>query len=275
MLPLLRVLPKNQLSYLVGRLSSLRLPPFVQKKILRWFVDRYNVNLDEAQKTLEEYPSLSEFFVRNLKDGIRPIGEGVVSPVDGAITSFGSLEGEKLLQVKGKTYSVYTLLQDETLAKRFVDGFFITFYLAPPDYHHIHSPVDGQIRELHYIPGALWPVNEQSVEKINQLFAVNERIITAIESELGMVGVVMVGATNVGSIRLSFDDLRSNQYLLKKGKKLHRTYVTPKLIKKGERLGTFHFGSTVILLFEKGKFTATKNIKSGRVRFGQSLTEVR
>jgi phosphatidylserine decarboxylase len=273
MYTLLKFIPKNHLSYLVGRFARISRPKVFIRFCIRIFSRYYSINVDEAKKPLGDYCSLAEFFTRDLKPGVREIGPGIVSPVDGVISNYGELVGDNILQVKGKTYSVHDLLQHQETSTYFVGGYFITFYLAPPDYHHIHSPVDGSITEMCYIPGKLWPVNSWSVNNITNLFSINERIVTVIDSSLGKVAIVKVGATNVGSITLSYDDVVSNSrpsLFTKKIEGQHKLYSPPIKIGRGMRIGTFNMGSSVVMLFEAGKFKP-KNISLGVVKYGMSL----
>ena len=242
-------------------------------KVIRWFSNRYGVNLEEAEKEVEDYPSLADFFVRDLKPGARPISEGFVSPVDGRITEFGHIEDGKLLQVKGRHYLLKDLLKDEQMLERFSGGSFATIYLAPPDYHQIHTPVSGVLSVAKHIPGKLWPVNDWSVNAIPNLFAVNERINLQIESkDYGTVGLILVGATNVGSIRLKFDDLVSNDsppLLFDTRSSQRREYQ--KQVSKGESVAAFHMGSTVVLLLDESSCDKVSLLKPGRVKLGQTL----
>jgi len=267
--------PKNHLSYLVGRLSRLPFPRRLRRPLFACFARRFGVNLSEASRALDEYPSLYDFFVRDLRRGCRPISEGVVSPVDAVISEFGRIDDGRMLQVKNKYFSVAQLLQAESLSCRYADGYFITFYLAPGDYHHIHSPVDGVITEACYVPGKLWPVNTWSVRNIDGLFTVNERVITVIDSSsYGQVCVVKVGATNVGSIRLAYDPeicSNTNPFSLR-AKHVFRRYYQPSIpAARGARLGTFCLGSTVILLFEAGFFSPGEHLRNVPVKMGERI----
>jgi phosphatidylserine decarboxylase len=215
---------------------------------------------------------LGEFFTRPLKEGSRPVGDGVVSPVDGVVIEHGPIEEGRLLQVKGRTYSVHRLLTQAVDSERYRDGYFATIYLAPHNYHRIHSPVDGEVREAVLVPGTLWPVNSWSVNNIDGLFTVNERVITQIATSTGEVSVVAVGAFNVGSISVTFDpELRSNSHVRSITR---RCYSPARAVKKGEHIGTFHLGSTVVLLFDRQTVAAGAlvGIERGEVRMGQSLT---
>ncbi len=265
----LKMLPKNQLSWGIGKLTSLSLPPKIMKKIILMFANRYKINLSEIEKPIEEYKTLNQFFTRKLKNGSRVIEKSdnsIISPSDGLISQFGEIKNGKLIQVKGIDYTLKSLLQDgkESI---FEDGFYITIYLSPKDYHRVHSPLDGIIKEANYIKGRLFPVNKLSVENINELFSTNERINLYIESKnVGLFSVIFVGATNVGSISLSFDELKTNQ-LFQKG--VSKKFNHP--IKKGDELGVFNFGSTVILLFQKDsiKFSSIKRDLS--IKMGESI----
>lgn len=273
---ILRLLPKNHLSYYVGKLAALRYPKCFAAWLVCWFIQRYRVDISEIARDVSDYRSLSEFFVRDLKPNARPIGPGVVSPVDGTITQYGQLQEDRLLQVKDKAYSVYSLLRDNDLAKRYVNGFFITFYLSPPDYHHIHSPVEGGIVQMVHVPGNLWPVNQSMVLSIEGLFTVNERMVTVIQSKAGLVSVIKVGATNVGSIALSYDSLVSNREprLFVKPRLTERKFHPEIPIEKGARVGTFQMGSSVVLLFEPQRFVPLATLQSGKVRFGMTIGEL-
>jgi phosphatidylserine decarboxylase len=276
MFGLLRFVPKNHLSYFVGRLAFLRLPRAINRLVIRLFADYYGVATEEASLSLDDYHSLGEFFIRDLRPDARPIGNGIVSPVDGVLSEFGLITAGHAVQVKGRKYPVAKLLGDPELGALYDQGFYLTFYLAPGDYHHIHAPVAGVVTDAHYMPGKLWPVNSWSLNHIEELYCVNERITTVIRSEkLGRVCVVKVGATNVGSIRLSYDTLRANQRPRFYGppvKPEHRRYSQVINVAKAQRIGTFCLGSTVVVLFEPGKFTPGENCKLGPVKMGASLS---
>jgi len=200
---------------------------------------------------LEAYKSIAEFFTRDLKPGLRPISSEPVSPVDGTLRNFGPVKEGRIPQIKSKTYSLEKFLGDQEIAKQFQDSFFCSLYLAPHDYHHVHSPVSGKIVRTDYLPGNLWPVTNWSLATVDNLFSKNERIISYIESNIGLLALVMVGATNVGKMTLSYHDFVSNQ-ILKSGQREAFSIVHEKPfdIAAGDRLGTFHLGSTVVLLFE-------------------------
>lgn len=237
------------------------------------FASFYKINLEEAEKPYTEYPSIGDFFIRRLKAGRRPVAAAwAVHPADSKITQCAPIDDGTLIQAKGITYKLSDFTQDPECEKKWAGGCFLTYYLCPTDYHRVHSPVDGQITSVRYMPGQLWPVNEWSTVNIKDLFTVNERILVEIETELGPVGVVFVGATNVGHIVLSFDDkIQGNQ----KGPHIfqHKTYSPEIQTHKGAELGMFRMGSTVVMLYPaafRQKFEGRLN-QGPRVQVGGAL----
>lgn len=272
---LLTILPKNYFSFFTGFFAHIPLPAPLCTILNRWFVGKYGIIMEEAERTIDQYPSIGALFTRNLKEGLRPIGEPPVAPVDGTMRSLETITADTLEQVKGKTYSLTELLGDAAAAAQFQGGCLANFYLAPHNYHHIHTPVTGAVIKRVHIPGALWPVNDWSLHSITKLFAINERIVIYLATEHGTVALVLVGATNVGSMSLTFESLRTNQqpWAAKRiDERVFDDQNRPQLT-VGERIGTFHLGSTVLVLFDKaaaayGMYPATW---VGReVRYGQS-----
>jgi phosphatidylserine decarboxylase len=251
----LRYVPKNHLSRAVGRLVHTRLPQPIARRLVRWFANAYEIDVDAADRELRDYPSIGHFFTRDLREGLRPIEGDFVSPVDGTLRNFGEITDGRIEQVKGKNYTVASFLGDESYARRYDNGVFFNLYLSPQDYHHVHSPVSGQIVRSVHIPGKLWPVNDWSIAHIDELFSVNERVITYIDGNLGLVAVVMIGATNVGKMSVVYDSFISNT---KAGKTVARDYVPPIPIAAGSRLGTFHMGSSVVVLIEPGRIDLSR-----------------
>ncbi|MEO1337641.1 MAG: archaetidylserine decarboxylase [Myxococcota bacterium] len=195
-----RAVPRRSVSRLSGRLASMR-----ARMAVRQFAARFDIDLDEAEKPIEAYDSVLDLFTRRLRAGARPVDardDVVVSPTDGALAEHGRIDGDTLVQAKGRTYSLTALLAEQTDA--FKGGSYATLYLSPRDYHRVHSPVDGEITGFTHVPGDLFPVNQASVSTIDGLYARNERVITHIaSSHFGRVAVVKVGATNVGRITLT------------------------------------------------------------------------
>lgn len=248
-----RFLPKNHLSYLMGIVVHIKLPSFLAVMntwIIANFAKAYRIDLNEAEFPISQYPSLGEFFVRKLKPGLRPIADSwAVHTADAVITQISPIKDGKLIQAKNKYFSLLNLTKDTKALEKWSEGFFATYYLCPTDYHRVHSPVTGEITTVRHIPGALWPVNSWSTENIEELFTVNERVIVEIKTDKGLVAAIFVGATNVGQIILSFDsEIHGNQ--LGSKKVIEKSYNGLK-INKGEELGMFRMGSTVVMLYPK------------------------
>jgi phosphatidylserine decarboxylase len=240
---------------------------------MRAFARRYGIDLGESPG-LEAYRSFGEFFARPLRPGLRPIAPGaevVVSPVDGVVSETGLAEGGRLVQAKGIDYPAAALLADEALARRLEGGAYATLYLSPRDYHRIHFPLGGAIVGWRYVPGRLWPVNPASVRTVHGLFAVNERLVTVLDTPLGRCAVVAVGATVVGRVHPYYDP--SVPHTNRAGAvPSRRDYETPLPVEKGQELGAFEMGSTVILLFEPGKVRLDPRLAPGvRVRVGEPI----
>jgi phosphatidylserine decarboxylase len=250
---ILYLLPKNYLSYLIGKLAAVELPKPLSTWLVKAFANFFKIDYTTASKEITEYKSISDFFIRDLKSYPVLNGQGVVTPAESTLRSFGKIRDGKILQVKDKNYSFKALLGDTHLAETFNSGTFFNFYLSPKDYHQVHSPVSGRIIASTYIKGKLWPVNEWSLNNIKNLFCVNERLITYIESEMGKVAVVMVGATNVGKITLSYDNWLTNNLFQKPPYPdiSIREYQPQIPISQGQKLGVFHMGSAVVLLIDR------------------------
>ena len=244
-----RFLPKNHLSFVVGKLVHLTLPSFLSRFIITRFAKVYKIDLTEAEYPVDRYESLGEFFIRRLKPGLRPIATSwAVHPADSVITQADTIQSGKLIQAKDKTYDVQQFTRDNQGLAKWDQGIFLTYYLCPTDYHRVHSPVDGQIVRMTHIPGALWPVNSWSTENVQELFSINERVLVEIETERGRVGVMFVAATNVGQIILCFDSkVVGNQFQVSDS--YEKSYDIP--IKKGDELGAFRMGSTVVMMYGK------------------------
>jgi phosphatidylserine decarboxylase len=247
----LRYVPKNHLSRFMGRLVHARLPKPVARRLVRWFANTYQIDVAAAGQELHHYPSIGHFFTRDLREGLRPIESDFVSPVDGVLRNYGPVSGGRLEQIKGKTYTVARFLGDPELARRYENGAFFNLYLSPQDYHHVHAPVSGKVVRSVHIPGRLWPVNDWSLANVDELFSINERVVTYIDSPLGLVAAVMIGATNVGKISVVYDTFISNA--AGTTKTVVREYEPGIDIAAGARLGTFHMGSSVVMLLEPGR----------------------
>ena len=251
----MKLLPKNAASRAFGIVTRLRIP-FVSKALRNVFANYYKLNMEESEYPLSHYRNIGELFIRKLKPGARPVADSeIVSPVDGVLSQTGVFdENQKLIQAKGKYYTLKDLLRDEAMAKRFEGGAFATIYLAPFNHHRIHSPVKGELVDAAYCPGTLWPVNVGSVERVEGLFCINERLTSRIRLEDGSeILVVKVGATNVGRIGVVYsDELLVNAGRLPRDcKRFDWVPSTKVTFEKGGELGRFEMGSTVILVVDK------------------------
>jgi phosphatidylserine decarboxylase len=251
---LMRLLPKSALSLAVGKATRARVPAAVHQAAMRLFAKQYEVNLEEAEGTIEDYPTFGAFFTRKLKPGRRTIDMGqnvVASPVDAHVSQVGQIERGACLQAKGISFPVDKLLGDARRALDFDGGSFATLYLSPRDYHRFHAPLPGFITGYQYLPGEFWPVNGMSVRTKDALFAVNERLITYLDTPAGACAYIAVGATCVSRIHAAYDELVTHQGQPAKA----HTYPRPIAIEKGAEIGMFEMGSTVIMLFQRGKMT--------------------
>ncbi len=268
----LHLLPKNAWSRCIGAVAHARLPRLLTSPSVRWFARRYDVNVSEAELPLSDYRSVGEFFTRRLKLGARNIDRRpgfAVSPADGRVLNSGEIVDGRIIQAKGRDFSVAQLLKDEEAAERFFGGHWITVYLSPRDYHRVHHPVEGTIRYAHHIPGYLWPVNQAAVDNVDELFAVNERVVTYVDSPIGEVATVMVGATSVGHITMAYDeDLETNRGV----DKGVRHFADPIRVARGDELGTFHLGSTSVVLFATPKVRLADRKEGEPITMGEAIT---
>jgi len=265
-------IPKSYVSWFVGMMANLPLPKPFSTILVRWFARAYTIDTSLAVRPLESFSSIGAFFTRDIRPEVRPVGEGIVSPVDGTLRSAQDVStvGDATL-VKGRNYSINGLLGNDPLAARFANGQVWNFYLSPQDAHHIFSPVDGNIIRSIHVPGKLWPVNDWAISAVDGLFVVNERVISFIETVNGMVAVVMVGATNVGRIALSYAPIESNRAPWCKHEQRALDHSPAVLVKRGDKIGTFKMGSTVVLVFENRPFDVSKIATQVKVRYGSSL----
>jgi phosphatidylserine decarboxylase len=267
---LLRWAPKGAIAHGIGWAARRRLPRRLRARLYRGFAERVGADLGEVPQPLEAFESFDEFFTRGLPAGSRPVTPGddvVVSPCDGTLSEVGASDAGRLLQCKGRDYTVRGLLGEEAEARRFVGGAYATIYLAPRNYHRVHAPTGGRIVAYSHIPGALFPVNPASVKQVAGLFSINERLITYLDGPLGRVAVVMVAAIGVGHITVTYDSVETRRG---SGRRT-RAYVDARPVHKGAELGTFHLGSTVILLFQPGRVTLSGLERGRPVRVGETL----
>ncbi len=261
-------LPQHFLSKLMFRFARIE-NHWLKNNFTRWFVKQYQVNLSESEiEDIEEFIHFNDFFTRSLKQSLRPISESkIISPVDGVVSQAGTINDSQIMQAKGRKYSVSALIADGS-NKELQNGSFATIYLSPKDYHRIHMPCDGTLISMKYVPGDLFSVNQKTVESIEGVFARNERLICLFDTKFGVMVFVLVGAIFVGSMQTSWEGQITPPY----GKFVKSYDYTAKNIKllKGEELGRFNMGSTVIMLMPDG--SPKLNLEANQaLKMGQSL----
>ena len=246
------LLPKQALTTLAGKFASARLGGLTTS-VIRWFVGRYNVNMAEAANPdIASYTSFNDFFTRALKPGARPLAPAdLICPVDGAISQFGPIAKDQVFQAKGHTYSTTALVGgDAAAAARFDNGHFATLYLSPRDYHRIHMPCAGELTRMVHVPGDLFSVNPTTARGVPGLFARNERVVCFFESAQGPFVLVLVGATIVGSMATVWHGQVNPP---RTGVLRQWDYAKGQVsLQRGEEMGRFLLGSTVVMLFPQG-----------------------
>ena len=265
------ILPRNLFNRLCGFVADAKLPRFLLIFLIRLFAWKYGVNLEESSKQVSEYRNFNEFFTRELLPDARtfdPDKEVIISPVDGILGEYGIINNELLIQAKGLEYRLSDFLKDSVRTQFYDGGVFITIYLAPYNYHRIHSMVSGEVREFCYIPGDLWTVSPLGVHHVPELFARNERLITYFETDKGECALVKIGATVVGRIRVVYHDITSNQPRVGFQKNM---LVPPLRVERGDEVGLFELGSTVICLFPPGQIELNELKIDQEILLGQAI----
>jgi phosphatidylserine decarboxylase len=274
----LSVLPHHLLSRLMYAATRWEWPPF-KRRLVRWAVKHYGIDMGEAvEPEPDRYPCFNAFFTRALKPGARPVDSDpatIVSPVDGQVSQAGVVNDDRLFQAKGRYFSLEELLGDAELAARFRSGSFAILYLSPRDYHRIHMPLDGRLEQMIHIPGRLFSVNHATVRAVPRLFARNERIVTLFDTPAGPAAVILVGAIFVGSMETVWAgtvtpvERRISRWHYGGGET--RNVV----LAKGQEMGRFNMGSTVILLFPEDRVVWDSHLVAKQhVRFGQRIARM-
>ncbi len=270
------LMPGHAISRLAYRLSRVT-TPWIKNPLNRWFVRQFGLDLSEAEHSdPTAYPSLNALFTRALKPGARPLPDDprlLVSPADGVLSEFGTARADRLLQAKGIDYSLQALLGgDAALSAPFRDGAFATVYLSPRDYHRFHMPLDGRLTHMIYVPGRLFSVSLMTARHIPGLFARNERVVCLFDTPAGRMAVVLVGAVNVAAIETVWAGLVTPP---PRGDIEVTTYPDGPTLHRGDELGRFNMGSTVIVLMEKDRLQWLPETRPGMaVRMGQALGRV-
>ncbi len=259
------LIPQHWVSLFMGKVADSK-NKSVKNAFINWFIKKYGIDMSIAERqTAEEFETFNDFFTRSLKDGVRPIAEDqttIVNPADGKVSQLGKIENGFIFQAKEHLFSAKTLLGgDEQLAAPFKNGEFATIYLSPKDYHRVHMPMDGRLSKMIHVPGSLFSVNPLTARNVPNLFARNERVVALFETDIGPMAMVLVGATIVGSIETVWhgtitpptrDKLKVWDYPIEKE-------IT---LKKGEEMGRFKLGSTVVLLFPENSLEWKKGMKA-------------
>jgi len=271
------LLPHHAVSRLAGMVANCKIK-LLKNFLIKKFINHYQVNMEEAaESNPENYPTFNSFFTRALKPDARKIiasATEIISPVDGTISQIGNIEKDNLLQAKGKQYTLQKLLVMPEIAASFQDGKFVTIYLSPKDYHRIHMPIPGKLQQMLHVPGTLFTVNELAVQNIAQVFGRNERVISVFETLAGPMAVVFVGAMIVGSIATKWHGIVAPP--CKKFPQTWRYTDQNIILQRGDEVGHFQLGSTVILLFAKNAAEWLNTLKrNDAVKMGQILGEIK
>jgi phosphatidylserine decarboxylase len=271
------LLPQHALTRCTGWLAGLRRPLWLKNQVIRWFIRSFGVDMSEAVDSQPEaYPDFNAFFTRPLRPGLRPLADAdIVCPVDGCMSQLGRIEEHSLLQAKGRRFSTWALLGgDDARVAQFRNGRFATIYLAPGDYHRIHMPIDGELVATTYIPGKLFSVNALTAGAVERLFARNERLVCYFDTPAGPMAMVLVGAMIVAGI----ETVWAGQVAPPPRGLQRRDYNTvpePVRLARGEEMGHFRLGSTVILLFPDGVMEWDAAWAPGsRTRLGEALGHI-
>lgn len=270
------LLPQHFVSRVVGKLANIK-NNTIKNFFIRCFIRHFKINLNDAEfSNLNDYDTFNAFFTRKLKKGTRPYPKAkkvISSPVDGTISQIGNITKGQLIQAKGRYFSLLELLGGETNhATHFKNGKFATLYLSPSDYHRVHMPIKGKLVGMTHVPGKLFSVNNHTANNVPNLYARNERAVMFFESENGPFILVMVGAMLVASIVTSFLGKLTPPTL--SSIKHYNFENAPKEFQRGQELGFFEFGSTVILVFEADQLNWRKSMRPGSdIKLGQSLED--
>ncbi|SMC37955.1 archaetidylserine decarboxylase [Novosphingobium sp. B1] len=266
------ILPQHALSRLAGSFAASR-KPWLRDMLISRFIKAFDVDMRDAARGEGDFASFNDFFTRELRPGARPLadaGQFILSPADGTISQLGEITGGRMLQAKGRDYTVAELLGDGGEEwRRFDGGHFMTIYLSPRDYHRVHMPAAGVLKSTTYVPGKLYSVNLATAAGVDRLFARNERLACLFDGEDGAFASVMVGAMIVAGI----DTVWPNRFHTHMKQPVRDDFETagPSL-KAGDEMGRFYLGSTVVLLFEPGRIAWLENLKAGdTLRMGQAI----
>ena len=272
------LVPQHGLSKFAKYLAQIE-QPAIKSFLIKRFLGAYEIDLDESNiTTLDGFRNFNAFFTRRLKPDARPVApqnDAACSPADGVLSQFGIIDQGHIIQAKNQTFRVKDLLAEpDQKANRYENGCFATIYLAPNNYHRVHTPFGGEILSVRYVPGDLFSVNRRTAASVKGLFARNERVLVEIHTQdFGRVMVILVGALLVASIGLSFFDMESFVYARKRTVPTYLPITGNSLtLEKGQEIGWFNMGSTVVLLFENDGFAFDSSLARGqKIRMGEKL----
>lgn len=271
-----RVIPKRLITAIVYRMTHLRVR-LIKNFLIYSFIKFYKVDLDEVQKPVPDgFINFNDFFIRELRSGSRPIDSSnlsIISPVDGFASVIGRIKKNALWQAKGYNYSLEDLLvTDLDEVQHYYEGSFATIYLAPSNYHRVHAPLAGELVRAHFVPGTVFSVNQTTVPFLRGLFTRNERLICHFKTDIGPMILIFVGALNVGSITTPWTgEIKPRSGNVVENIKLQSS-SQPKTVNKGELLGWFNTGSTIILLLPPRVCAWRSGLKPGDpLKMGESL----
>jgi len=271
------VLPHHALSQFVSKFTHCENVAW-KNFLIRQIATRYGVLWDESiTQDLNDFKSFNHFFTRELKAGARPLTTekgAIASPADGVVSQAGKIENGDIFQAKGKRFTVTDLLGgDSKRAEKFNDGEFTTIYLSPKDYHRLHIPISGTLREMVHVPGRLFSVNGATTEAVNGLFAKNERVVAIFDTEIGAMALVLVGAIFVSSIETVWHGVVTPPTI--KTVRVWNYETDAPTLKIGDEMGRFNMGSTIIVLFEKDKMTWNTDFTAGKtVKLGEKIGQI-
>lgn len=269
------LLPQHSLSRFAGWVANCK-QTWIKNRLIYGFIRHYNVDMSLAlEENPERYINFNDFFTRSLKPEKRPISNhtsDIISPVDGTISQIGDIKENQLIQAKKINYNLQALLGGSAqLATQFQNGRFATFYLAPQDYHRVHMPYSGELKEMIYVPGRLFSVDKDTATDLPNLFVRNERVITLFSTPIGAMAVILVGAMLVGGINTAWEGTiapASKRHIY------HWHYLDNKIsLVKGQELGQFQLGSTVIILFEANRIKWLTNLSEKKLIFGECIAQ--
>jgi len=267
------LLPQHSLSRFAGWIANCK-QTWIKNRLIHGFIRHYNVDMSlAAEENPNNYINFNHFFTRSLKPEKRPISDDsrdIVSPVDGSISQIGDIKENQLIQAKKIDYNLQALLGGSAkLAAQFQGGKFATLYLAPQDYHRVHSPYDGELKEMIHVPGRLFSVDAQTTKELPNLFVRNERVISLFSTPIGPMAVILIGAMLVGSISITWEGViapTSKRHIY------HWHYLDNKIsLLKGQEIGQFQLGSTVIILFAPNRMKWLTELSGKKMKFGECI----